>query len=80
MASDFARHHGSSNVEEFAKEAARPARPSVADITRAELVEIVRRAFVTSPETDYYLCLFEANVLPCHAVRSPQGPGRVRDL
>nr|QIZ02215.1 hypothetical protein HEP87_49750 [Streptomyces sp. S1D4-11] len=63
VAFDFAHYHGSSSVEEFAKEAARPARPRVADITRDELVEIVRRVLVASPETDYYLRLLEANVL-----------------
>jgi hypothetical protein len=63
VAFDFAHYHGSSSAEEFAKEAARPARPRVADITRDELVEIVRRVLVASPETDYYLRLLEANVL-----------------
>ncbi|MFF2517834.1 hypothetical protein [Streptomyces sp. NPDC058086] len=63
VAFDFAHYHGSSNVEEFAKEAARPTCRRVADITRDELVEIVRRVLVASPETDYYLRLLEANVL-----------------
>ncbi|WP_351234572.1 hypothetical protein [Streptomyces sp. NPDC002133] len=63
VAFDFAHYHGSRSVEEFAKEAARPARPRVADITRDDLVEIVRRILAASSESDYYLCLLEANVL-----------------
>ncbi|MFF2367933.1 hypothetical protein ACFVU0_35200 [Streptomyces sp. NPDC058122] len=34
----------------------------VADVTRDELVEIVRRLLTVSPESDYYLRLLEANV------------------
>jgi hypothetical protein len=62
-AHDFAHYGGSRSVEDFAREAARPARPRVADITRDELVEIVRRVLTASPESDYYLLLLEANVL-----------------
>ncbi|WP_246040748.1 hypothetical protein [Streptomyces cadmiisoli] len=60
---DFAHYSGSRSVEDFAAEAARPARPQVADITRDELVEIVSRVLAASPESDYYLRLLEANVL-----------------
>ncbi|MFF9870306.1 hypothetical protein ACF1G0_33840 [Streptomyces sp. NPDC013953] len=60
---DFAEYWGSRDVEEFAKEAARPARPVVADITRDELVEIVRRILAADPESDYYLLLLGTNVL-----------------
>ncbi|MEY2248460.1 hypothetical protein AB8A21_36980 [Streptomyces sp. BF23-18] len=62
VALDFAEYHGSRSLEEFGTEAARPARPVVADITRDELVEIVRRLLTVSPESDYYLLLLEANV------------------
>ncbi|MET9515933.1 bacteriocin immunity protein [Streptomyces sp. NPDC002994] len=63
VALDFAEYWGSRDLEEFAREAARPAHPRVADITREELVEIVRRLLVADPESDYYLQLLEANVL-----------------
>ncbi len=43
-------------------DAARPARPRVADITRAELVEIVRRLLSADPEYTHYLRLLTANV------------------
>ncbi|MFE3764297.1 hypothetical protein ACFXPI_21360 [Streptomyces sp. NPDC059104] len=59
---DFAEYDGSRSLEEFAKEAARPARPVVADITRDELVEIVRRLLTASGDSDYHLRLLEANV------------------
>ncbi|KIZ17585.1 hypothetical protein [Streptomyces natalensis] len=62
LALDFAEYHGSRSLEEFAREAARPARPVVADITRDELVEIVRRLLIAAPESGYYLRLLEANV------------------
>ncbi|MGW6718095.1 hypothetical protein [Streptomyces sp. NPDC054995] len=62
VALDFAEYDGSRSLEEFAREAARPARPVVAGITRDELVEIVRRLLTASPESDYYLRLLEANV------------------
>ncbi|MGW2083287.1 hypothetical protein ACWCOW_41630, partial [Streptomyces sp. NPDC001939] len=59
---DFAEYDGSRSLEEFAREAARPARPVVADTTRDELVEIVRRLLLADSESDYYLRLLEANV------------------
>lgn len=62
VALDFAEYDGSRSLEEFATEAARPARPVVADVTRDELAEIVRRLLTASPESDYYLRLLEANV------------------
>ncbi|MBT2458167.1 hypothetical protein J7E98_26380 [Streptomyces sp. ISL-86] len=62
VALDFAEYWGSRDVEEFAREAARPACPRVADVSRAELVEIVRRVLVAAPECAYYLRLLEANV------------------
>lgn len=61
-ACDFAGYAGSRSSEEFAREAARPARPVIADISRGELVEIVRRLLMASPESDYYLRLLEANL------------------
>ncbi|MFB7326424.1 hypothetical protein [Streptomyces sp. NPDC056190] len=60
---DFAEYDAGRSLEEFAVEAARPARPRVADITREELAEIVRRLLTDSSESDYYLRLLEANVL-----------------
>ncbi|MCX4784192.1 hypothetical protein [Streptomyces sp. NBC_01264] len=59
---DFTEYDGSRSLEEFAMEAARPARPVVADISWDELVEIVRRLLMASPESDYYLRLLETNV------------------
>ncbi|NUS14700.1 MAG: hypothetical protein HOY69_25440 [Streptomyces sp.] len=59
---DFAEYQGSRSLEEFAREAARPARPAVADITRDELAEIVRRIRAAGAESDYYLRLLQANV------------------
>lgn len=59
---DFADYHGSRSLEEFAREAGRPARPVVVDITRDELVEIVRRLLTADPESDYYLRLLETNL------------------
>ncbi|MFG2946420.1 hypothetical protein [Streptomyces adustus] len=59
---DFAEYDGSKSLEEFAREAARSARPVVADITRDELVEIVRRLLRAVPESDHYLRLLETNV------------------
>ncbi|MFC1431971.1 hypothetical protein ACEZDB_15090 [Streptacidiphilus sp. N1-3] len=60
---DFAEYDGSRDLVAFALEAARPARPRIADITKGELVEVVRRLLADSPESDHYLRLLEANVL-----------------
>lgn len=60
---DFLAYSGSRTVEEFAREAARPAYPRVPDITRDELVEIVRRILEFGPDVDYYTLLFETNVV-----------------
>ncbi|WP_236655977.1 hypothetical protein [Streptacidiphilus jiangxiensis] len=59
---DFAEYDGSRSLGEFALEAARPARPRIADVTTDELVEVVRRILAGGPESDYYLRLLEANV------------------
>lgn len=59
----FTEYWRSRDLEDLAREAARPAHPRVADITRDELVEIVRRILAVDPEIDYYLRLLEANVL-----------------
>ncbi|MFI8348678.1 hypothetical protein [Streptomyces sp. NPDC085596] len=61
VALDFAEYDGSRSLEDFAREAARPARPMVADVTRGELAEIVRRLLLADPESDYYLRLLQAN-------------------
>lgn len=62
VALDFAEYDGGRSLGEFALEAARPARPRIADVTTDELVEVVRRILSGSPESDYYLRLLEANV------------------
>ncbi|MDH6542915.1 hypothetical protein [Streptomyces sp. SPB4] len=62
VALDFAEYDGSRTLVAFALEAARPARPRIADITRGELVEVVRRLLAGSPGSDHYLRLLEANV------------------
>lgn len=62
VALDFAEYDGSRSLEEFAREAAWPALPVIADITRDELVEIVRRLLTADPESVYYLRLLEANM------------------
>lgn len=59
---DFAGYHSGRSLEDFAKEAARPARPVAADMSRDECVECVRRLLMASPESDYYLRLVEANL------------------
>ncbi|MGW2770823.1 hypothetical protein [Streptomyces sp. NPDC001275] len=62
VALDFTEYDGSRSLGEFALEAARPARPRIADVTTDELVEIVRRILACGLESDYYLRLLEANV------------------
>ncbi|MFI6874543.1 hypothetical protein ACIBL6_13970 [Streptomyces sp. NPDC050400] len=64
---DFATSCSSRDVEEFALEAARPAFPRVADVTREELIEIVGRVLANTAAHDYYLLLLEVN-LPHPAV------------
>ncbi|WRZ88029.1 hypothetical protein OHB54_02510 [Streptomyces sp. NBC_01007] len=59
---DFTEYYGWRDLQDFAREAARPAWPKVPDITRDELAEIVRRVLANDPEADYYLRLFEVNV------------------
>ncbi|WP_251022453.1 hypothetical protein [Streptomyces sp. ISL-10] len=59
----FAEYDSSRNLEDFAREAARPAHPRVVDVTRKELVEVVRRILDMSPDGDYYMRLLEVNVL-----------------
>ncbi|WP_369125647.1 hypothetical protein [Catenulispora rubra] len=58
---DFISYNETRDLEEFAREAARPAWPKVADASRAELIEIVRRIQAADPELDYYLLLLGAN-------------------
>jgi hypothetical protein len=60
--SDFAEYQGWRSLEDFAREAARPAHPRVPDVGREELVEIVRRILAADPATDYYLRLLRASV------------------
>jgi hypothetical protein len=62
-ACDFTYYRSAGDLEEFALEAARPARPRVADVTRAELVEIVRRLMSDAGcDAGYYVLLFATNV------------------
>ncbi|MBG6093402.1 hypothetical protein [Actinomadura viridis] len=61
-ASDFAEYHAWRTLEDFAKEAARPAWPRVSGLTRDELAEIVRRLRAADPESDHYLRLLRACV------------------
>jgi hypothetical protein len=62
-AEDFLTYWRSRDVEDLALEAARPARPKVPDITRDELVEIVRRIIDADSDTDYYVLLLTTNVV-----------------
>ncbi|MFI7317699.1 hypothetical protein [Streptomyces venezuelae] len=66
---DFAEYDTCRDLEEFAREAARPAWPRVPDVTRDELVEIVRRVVAdpASPDRDYYELLLDTNVVHPHA-------------
>lgn len=58
---DFLEYEGSRSLEDFAREAARPAWPRVGDVTRAELIEVVRRVQAGHPDADYFLLLLRAN-------------------
>jgi hypothetical protein len=49
-------------AEDCAPETAGLSGPRVPDITRAELVEIVRRILAADEHADYYVLLLEANV------------------
>jgi hypothetical protein len=52
------------DIEDFALEAARPAWPKVPDVTREELMEIVRRIVVGDlKDQAYYLHLLDTNVV-----------------
>jgi hypothetical protein len=62
QARDFACYWESQSIEAFALQAARPARPRVADVTRDELVEIVRRVKAVDADEEYYVRLLETNV------------------
>lgn len=57
----FLAYDGSRKLEDFAREAARPAWPKVRDVTRYELIEIVRRIQAADPDSDYFLLLLRAN-------------------
>jgi hypothetical protein len=46
---DFLEYDGARSLEEFAREAARPAWPRVHAVTRSELIEIVRRVIGEGP-------------------------------
>ncbi|GAA2325795.1 hypothetical protein [Dactylosporangium salmoneum] len=59
---DFRTYWTSRDVEDFALEAARPAFPKVADVTRDELIEIVGRIQAAGDDVDYYVLLLITNV------------------
>ncbi len=52
------------DLDDFAKQAARPKPKACPDVTREELIEVVRRAMPTSGDEDYeyYMEIFDANV------------------
>lgn len=88
--SDFAWYGASRDLADFAREAARPARPRVAEVTREELVEIVRRveADPAGEDVEYYLRLFDCNTphpRACDLIFHPPAgledasPGRIVD-
>ncbi|GAA1577566.1 hypothetical protein GCM10009827_119220 [Dactylosporangium maewongense] len=62
---DFMTYGSWRNIEEFALEAARPAWPKVPDVSREELVEIVRRIQIQAmdDDRDYYLLVLETNTV-----------------
>jgi hypothetical protein len=62
-AEDFLSYGSSRHVDDFAIEAARPASPKVADVTRDELIEIVSRIQAVDHDTGYCVRLLEADVL-----------------
>lgn len=59
---DFTEYHGSRDLDDFAREAARPAHPRFPGITRSDLVAVVERILAADDETDYYLLVFTTNV------------------
>lgn len=56
-------------IDDLVTEASRPEPRRVEGATRAELIEVVRRAMADpdTPDSDYYMELFEANVPMPHA-------------
>jgi hypothetical protein len=59
----FRACRGRRDLQDFAVEAARPAWPKIADVTRDELIEIVRRILAGGDDdVDYYVLLLEVNV------------------
>ncbi|MDI1466087.1 hypothetical protein QEZ54_34440 [Catellatospora sp. KI3] len=60
---DFVEYDAERSIEEFALELARPSWPRVPDVTRDELVELVRRIVAGGPDTDYYLLLLDTNTV-----------------
>ncbi|WP_369244108.1 bacteriocin immunity protein [Streptomyces sp. R41] len=59
---DLTGYAGWRDLEDFALEAARPAYPRLSDITREELVEVVRKILDGDPEHSYHLLVLETNV------------------
>ncbi|WP_257459645.1 hypothetical protein [Archangium lipolyticum] len=80
----FLEYWRSRDLEDVVDEACQPRPGRVPDITRAELVEIVRRAMPTQPRFEpryesFYRELFEANVPRPHAaslIHNPPDPRR----
>ncbi|MBV1853895.1 hypothetical protein [Catellatospora tritici] len=79
---DFVEYDAGRGVAEFALELARPAWPRVPDVTRDELIELVRRIMEEGPDADYYRLLLDTNTVrpgawgviyhpPAHLGREP---------
>ncbi|MGW7524395.1 hypothetical protein [Streptomyces sp. NPDC054783] len=82
----FLEWWASRDLERFALEAARPAWPRVPDITRDELIELVRRVragYATGdPDADHYLLVVEVNVAhprPFGVIEQDAPPERIVD-
>jgi len=80
---DILSYHSSISVEDFARSLAWPAWPKVPDVTRAELIEIVRRALAAGDDNGYYHFLLDVNVAhPAPAVvvyRDGASPAEIVD-
>jgi hypothetical protein len=59
---EFLHFWDADGVEDLAREAARPMPVRVADVSREELAELVRRIRTASEDASYYLSVLRANV------------------
>ncbi|MCC5477986.1 hypothetical protein [Streptomyces barringtoniae] len=83
---ELRREPASRDLEQFALEAARPAWPRVPDVTRDELIELVRRVragqAAGDPGADYHLLVLEVNVAhprPFGVIEQDAPPERIVD-